>query len=48
MDTAQIIDSDAVKTVLFNDERKGVVVDFSSDFDVELLAQLQHLCLFGM
>jgi hypothetical protein len=40
VDAAQIIDSDAIKAVLFNDERKGVVIDFSSHFYVELLAQL--------
>lgn len=48
MNAAQIVNCNAVKAVLFNDERKGVVVYFSSHFDVELLAQLQHFCLFGV
>lgn len=40
MDAAQIVDRNAVKTVFLDDEGKCIVVQFSSDFDVELLTHL--------
>lgn len=40
MDAAEIVDCDAVKAVFLNDKGKGIVIDFSSDFYVELLVHL--------